>query len=80
MINIEETQNSPEIILDTDKLTLSVKGNSYLVDPVRFYKLLFSWLENFSCPPDREFVATVKMGYYSTSSIQMLNRIPQKYG
>lgn len=73
MINIPETQNSPEIVLDTDKLMLSISGNSYLVDPGRFYKLLFSWGENFKCPQSASLHVKVRLGYYSTSSIQMLN-------
>jgi hypothetical protein len=73
MINIPETQNSPEVILDPEKNFLSIAGNSYLVDPARFYKLLFGWGENFKCPDGKTFNIKVKLGYYSTSSIQMLN-------
>ncbi|MBC7864119.1 MAG: DUF1987 family protein [Bacteroidia bacterium] len=73
MLKIPESQNSPEVILDTDKNKLTIAGNSYLVDPGRYYQLLFNWGEEYKCPNNKVFHIEIKLGYYSTSSIQMLN-------
>lgn len=73
MLNIPETQSSPEVLLDDVKNTLSLSGNSYLQDSGKFYKPLLNWGNTFKCAKDKQFSIEIKLGYYSTSSIQLLN-------
>jgi len=75
MLNIPETQSSPEILLDDVKGTLHMSGNSYLQDSGRFYKPLLTWGNNFKCAKEKDFKIELKIGYYSTSSIQLLNHL-----
>lgn len=73
MILIEARENSPYILLDPTKHFIIMKGNSFMANPSQFYYSLNTWMNNYTVPNGETFHIEVTMGYYNTSSIQIMN-------
>lgn len=73
MILIEAKENSPYILLDPAKHFMIMKGNSFMANPSQFYSSLNTWMNSYKVPENEEFRIEITMGYYNTSSIQIMN-------
>lgn len=73
MILIEAKENSPYIFLDPSKNFMIIKGNSYMANPSQFYMAINSWMAGYRVPEGEFFNIDLTMGYYNTSSIQIIN-------
>ncbi len=75
MKKIESTPNSPEIIFDEENNLLEIIGNSYLSNPIKLYQFLLDWVSSPTGNENITFKITIKIGYCSSSSIQILNQL-----
>ena len=73
MILIEARENSPYICLDPAQHYMIMKGNSFMANPSQFYSSLNTWLTSYRVPDGETFRIDITMGYYNTSSIQIMN-------
>lgn len=73
MILIEAKENSPYILLDPSKNFMIIKGNSFMANPSQFYSAINTWMAGYKVPAGEEFNIDLTMGYYNTSSIQIIN-------
>jgi len=73
MILIEARENSPYICLDPSQHYMIMKGNSFMANPSQFYSSLNTWLLGYRVPDGEMFRIDITMGYYNTSSIQIMN-------
>lgn len=73
MILIEAKENSPYILLDPSKHFMIMKGNSFMANPSQFYGSINSWMNGYLVPEKEVFTIEITMGYYNTSSIQIMN-------
>ena len=72
-IEIAAGENSPLILMDSQKRILTINGNSYMSGPSQFYHRLSSWAQNLKIPMSKCFEINITMGYYNTTSIQIIN-------
>ena len=72
-IEIAAGENSPYILMDSENYTLTIKGNSYMSGPSQYYHRLSSWIQNVKIPKGKTFNINITMGYYNTTSIQIIN-------
>lgn len=73
MILIESKENSPYILLDPSKHFMIIKGNSFMANPSQFYNSINTWMSTYKMPDTESFNIDITMGYYNTSSIQIIN-------
>lgn len=73
MILIEAKENAPYILLDPSKHFMIMKGNSFMANPSQFYGSINSWMIGYNVPDQEMFAIEITMGYYNTSSIQIMN-------
>lgn len=73
MISIEQGESSPYIRVDTVNLKMTIRGNSFVSNPLQLYHEVLDWGREFKVPAGKVFVIEITMGYYSTSNIQLLN-------
>lgn len=73
MILIEAKENSPYILLDPAKNFMIMKGNSFMANPSQFYNSINTWMQSYRVSEREVFQIEITMGYYNTSSIQIMN-------
>lgn len=73
MILIEAKESSPYIEVNNNGTALTIKGNSFMPNPSQFYHILNTWVATYKTPEGKDLKIEVTMGYYNTSSIQIMN-------
>jgi hypothetical protein len=73
MILIEAKENSPYILLEPSEHYMIVKGNSFMTNPSQFYSAINNWISTYTVPTGEQFRIELTMGYYNTTSIQIIN-------
>ena len=76
-INLEGTEDTPKIILDSTNNIYEISGRSLPEDCAQFYKPILEWLEALSPSGKVDFV--FKLDYFNTASskliLDILNRL-----
>jgi hypothetical protein len=70
-LNIEKTQNSPEILMDAEKGLIEIKGASFLENSMDFYEPVIGWIEEYSISP-KDTTVNVELKYFNSSSAKIL--------
>lgn len=73
MINLEQGESSPYLLIDPINLKMILKGNSFVSNPHQLYSEMVNWAKDFKAPPEKYFYIEITTGYYSTSNIQLFN-------
>lgn len=72
-IHIEATESTPEIILDFDNGTFSLKGESYPENVTKCYGEIFDSLkQHLDTLEDGKFTATFELIYFNSSSVKII--------
>ncbi len=71
-LNIEGTEDSPQIILDLDANILELSGRSLPEDVNTFYEPLLSWIEEYSKNPLPNTIFNFKLTYFNTASSKVI--------
>lgn len=77
-INIEGTEDTPKIILDTNAGVYSISGRSLPEDVATFYKPVLDWLNEYASSPQPEMNFEIKLEYFNTASSKLLLDILMK--
>lgn len=77
VINIQETENTPAVILDPDNDRFLISGRSFSQNPYEFFKPIIEWLEKYSLTPNRITNFEFKLEYFNSSSQKAIARILQ---
>jgi len=76
-INLEGTEDTPKIVLDTENKIYEISGRSLPEDCAQFYKPILEWLESYSLSGSMNF--EIKLDYFNTASskliLDVLNRL-----
>lgn len=82
---IEETQDSPKIVLDKTKGIFEVSGRSLPENAVKFYTPVLQWMEEYINSPNQTTHFEFKLDYFNSAStkkifeiITILEKINQK--
>ena len=71
-INIEGTDETPQVILDAEANKFEFSGKSLPEDVTTFYNPLLEWLQEYSNSPNPLTKMVIKLDYFNTASSKML--------
>ena len=71
-LRIEQTDDSPEVILDKDGNLFGITGKSLPEDVVDFYQPVLDWLAAYSKDPNPETRFSIKLIYFNTASSKLI--------
>lgn len=71
-INIEGTEDTPEIILSCEPRLISISGRSLPEDVTAFYQPVFDWLAAQNNSLSGDITMVVKLEYFNTASSKIL--------
>ncbi len=74
-LHIEETDETPEILLDAANNKFSISGKSLPEDSIAFYEPVFEWLKNFTEEAENDVDFEFFMEYFNTSSAKQIAKI-----
>lgn len=72
LLYIKGTDDSPEIILDSEKKRFEINGQSLPEDVSAFFKPVIAWLKEYTRDPLPETRLSIKLTYFNTASSKIL--------
>ena len=69
---IEQTDDSPRIVLDPVDKLFEISGKSLPEDVLDFYQPVLDWLNAYRKEPDSETIFNIRLIYFNTSSSKMI--------
>ncbi len=76
---IENSEVTPDVILDKDSNTFCIKGKSLPENPLSFYKPVLDWIDEYAIQPNPVTEIDFKMIYFNTSSSKVFLDIMKKF-
>jgi hypothetical protein len=71
-LRIEQTDDSPRVILDQEDNQFEISGKSLPEDAVDFYQPIMDWLSAYRENPLAKTVFNLKLIYFNTASSKMI--------
>jgi len=71
-LKIEQTDDSPEVVLDQEKNCFIISGKSLPEDVVDFYQPVLDWLGEYRLNPNPLTQLDIKLIYFNTASSKMI--------
>ncbi len=69
---IEQTDNSPKVILDFDNGFIEFEGRSYPENTFEFYQPILEWLEDYFLGNLQETTMNFKLTYFNSATTQII--------
>ncbi len=69
---IEQTDDSPRIVLDPVDKLFEISGKSLPEDVLEFYQPVLDWLNAYRKEPDSKTTFSVRLIYFNTASSKMI--------
>ncbi len=69
---IEQTDDTPNVILDSAENKFEFSGRSLPEDVTTFYQPILDWIESYSDSPNNETNFVFKLEYFNTASSKIL--------
>ena len=78
---IECTKSTPRVILDPDKNSITLQGQSYPENAFKFYEPILQWVDEYLAQLDTTAVVTIDFHfpYINTSSSKCLMMLLEKF-
>lgn len=77
---LEETRNTPQIILDPHHGSFKINGKSFPENSKKFYEPILDWFDQFDPPSNVKYIFEFELNYISSSSIISIFEILKKIG
>lgn len=74
-LRIEETEDTPKVVLDPENNVFSISGRSLPEDSVAFYTPIFEWLQQYTEVAENDMDFEFFMEYFNTSSAKQFAKI-----
>lgn len=71
-LRIEQTEDSPFVILDKENNRFEISGKSLPEDVIEFYLPLLNWLRNYKNDPSEKTEFNFKLLYFNTASSKLM--------
>lgn len=78
-LHIEQKDDTPEVILDSNSGTFRFTGKSLPEDVIEFYDPIFTWLQQYMGEPNEETVVDMKIDYFNSASHRAINEIIDQF-
>ena len=72
ILNIQATDDSPEVLLNHEKNIFEISGKSLPEDVASFYDPVLKWLEEYALSPAVDTIFTFKFTYFNTASSKII--------
>lgn len=72
---VEETQDTPKIILDPTNEIFEISGRSLPENAVKFYSPVLQWLEEYAAAPNATTQFEFKLEYFNSASTKKILEI-----
>ena len=79
VINIQGTDDTPNVILDKDNGTFEISGRSLPEDVNLFYQPIMDWIDAYSEEPSDSTNFNFKLEYFNTASSKIILDILLKF-
>lgn len=74
-ISIEETFDTPQIILNKEDGIFEIKGKTLPEDASIFYKPILKWIKDYCANPNKKTAVNIELEYINSSSIKQIVNI-----
>ncbi len=74
-LNINPTDDTPEVILDAEKGIFSIAKRSYPENAIDFYDVIISWIRTYGKQPNTETTLVFDFEYFNTASSKQIMKI-----
>ena len=71
-LRIEQTEDSPFVILDKENNRFEISGKSLPEDVIEFYLPVLNWLRNYKNDPSEKTEFNFKLLYFNTASSKLM--------
>lgn len=71
-LRIEQTDDSPQVLLDQEDNQFELSGKSLPEDAVEFYKPVLDWLNEYRLEPLALTLFNLKLSYFNTASSKLI--------
>jgi len=71
-LRIEQTDDSPQVILDPENNLFEISGKSLPEDVIDFYEPLLDWLNLYRKEPNPKTAFNIKLIYFNTASSKLI--------
>lgn len=75
VLHIEGTEDTPEVLLDSENNTFSISGRSFPENAIEFYESIFAWLQKYAEEAENDMEFEFFMEYFNTSSSKQIAKI-----
>ena len=75
VLHIEGTEDTPEVLLDSENNTFSISGRSFPENAIAFYEPIFAWLQKYTDEAENDMEFEFNMEYFNTSSSKQIAKI-----
>lgn len=75
VLHIEGTEDTPEVLLDSENNTFSISGRSFPENAIEFYEPIFAWLQKYAEEAENDMEFEFCMEYFNTSSSKQIAKI-----
>ncbi len=79
VINIQGTDDTPNVLLDKDNNTFEISGRSLPEDVNMFYEPIMNWIDEYSEGPNETTEFNFKLEYFNTASSKIILDILLKF-
>ena len=75
VLHIEGTEDTPEVLLDSENNSFSISGRSFPENAIEFYEPIFAWLQKYAEEVKNDMEFEFCMEYFNTSSSKQIAKI-----
>ncbi|MBR4114614.1 MAG: DUF1987 domain-containing protein [Bacteroidales bacterium] len=75
VLHIEGTEDTPEVLLDSENNSFSISGRSFPENAIEFYEPIFAWLQKYAEEAENDMEFEFCMEYFNTSSSKQIAKI-----
>lgn len=74
-LNIQPTEDTPQIIFDTTENQFEISGKSLPENAIEFYEPIHKWIDNYIKSPLDRTVIEFKLDYFNTASAKQIAKL-----
>lgn len=72
-LKLKGTEDTPEVVFDSESSEFTISGRSLPEDAVEFYKPVIAWMKSYVADPNANTELNVKLQYFNSSSVKQVS-------
>lgn len=74
-IKLEETEDTPKVVLNKEKMLFEISGRSLPEDAEKFYAPIIEWMKNYVTTPSSNTDFIINLEYFNSSSVKQVLKV-----